>query len=252
MREKTTGICNPAAPSDPRLVDAAKSPGPQLLEELEKYFKWYAVLSPGLPLVLALWSVATYLFESFDCFPYLAITSPTKRCGKTRLGELLGFVCAEPLRTVAISVAALFRTIEKEKPTLLIDEAESLRGRDERAIALREILNAGCRKGQKVIRCAGKDDNYSQRKFETFCPKVLILIGSLTDTLADRSIPIAMKRRANEQLERFRFARVEKETQSLRKEVQQWAKDNGASVGHWYQTNDAGCLEDREAELWLP
>jgi hypothetical protein len=114
---------------------------PNPLEELEQHFKRHAVLSPGMPLVLALWSLATHLFKQFDCFPYLAITSPTKRCGKTRIAELLGFVCANPLRTVGITSAALFRTIEDKHPTLLIDEAEVLRGRDERATALREVLN---------------------------------------------------------------------------------------------------------------
>lgn len=227
--------------------------GPQLLEELEKYFNRYAVLSPGLPLTLALWSVATHLFESFDCFPYLAVTSPAKRCGKTRVAELLEFLCANPLRTVGITAAALFRTIASKKPTLLIDEAEALRGRDERATALREILNAGYRKGQKVIRCeGGNGKRYKTREFETFCPKVLVLIGELSETLADRCIPVQMRRRTTEQLERFRFAWVKRETQSLRAAAKQWAETNRASVGRWYEQNDVTCVEDREAELWLP
>lgn len=53
--------------------EVAKTQGTQLIEELEKYFNRYAALSPGLPLVLALWTVATHLFDIFDAFPYLAI-----------------------------------------------------------------------------------------------------------------------------------------------------------------------------------
>jgi hypothetical protein len=193
------------------------------------------------------------LFGTFDCFPYLAITSPTKRCGKTRLAELLELVCANALRTVGISVAGLFRIIQQKKPTLLIDEAESLRGRGERTDALREILNAGYKQGQKVIRCeGGNGKNYQPREFETFSPKVLVLIGSLPDTLADRCIPVSMHRRTREPIERFRFARVRAEANLLRAEAGHLARKYRAKVGRWYQTNDIACLEDREAELWLP
>jgi hypothetical protein len=231
----------------------ANSHGEQLLEDLEKYFRGYAVLAPSLPLILGLWAVATHLFESFDCFPYLAITSPTKRCGKTRTGELLEFVCASPLRTVGISVAALFRVIQKKKPTLLIDEAESLRGRDERTSMLREILNVGYKRGQKVIRCEGGNGKaYQPREFETFCPKVLILIGALPETLGDRCIPIQMKRHVQEKLERFRIARVKAETRPIQAAAKEWARRNRAQVERWYNTNDVTCLVDREAELWLP
>jgi len=228
-----------------------KLQGTQMLKDLEEYFSRYAALPPHLPLVLALWSVGTHLFDSFDCFPYLAITSPTKRCGKTRIAELLEFVCANPLRTVGISPAALFRTIEKDKPTLLIDEAESLRSRDERAVALREVLNGGYRKGQKVIRCTG-NGNYEPQKFETFCPKVLVLIGPLPDTLTDRCIPVQMKRRTGQQLGRFRFEQVKRATEPVREKLKQWTSENRTAVQRWYEANDLTLLEDREAELWLP
>src|SRR5437764_14856060 len=99
-----------------------------LLGKVERHFTRYAALQFYVPLVLALWSVATWIFEGFDCFPYLAITSPTKRCGKTRLAELLELVARNPKRTVGITPAALFHTIEDQKPTptLIIDEAEAM------------------------------------------------------------------------------------------------------------------------------
>ena len=46
--------------------------------------------SAGLPLVLALWGIGTYVFDAFDTYPYLIISSPAKRCAKTRLAKLLG------------------------------------------------------------------------------------------------------------------------------------------------------------------
>jgi len=234
-----------------------------IVDELEAFFSRFLALNSGLALVLALWSITTHLHERFDAFPYLAITSPTKRCGKTRLCELLGLVCLHPLQTVNISPAALYRLLEKAKHTLLIDEAEYLgRKRDERGSVLREILNAGYRKGQRVYRCkkstVRKDSNgvtqdgYEVESFETYCPKALVLIGRLQDTLADRCIEIRMERRAQAEIQRFRYARVQAETAPLKKAVEEWANTYAPLVEAHYINNDLRFLHDREAELWQP
>jgi len=228
--------------------------GAALLCSLEEHFTRYAVLEKGLPLVLALWSLATHLFIGFDTFPYLAITSPTKRCGKTRTGELLEFVCANPESTVEISPAALFRLVQEMRPTLILDEAESLSGRGETTEALRAILNAGYRKGKKVRRSAkkGEDGTFNVETFETFCPKVITLIGNLPDTLSDRCIPIRMKRRTNEILARFRFSTGQKEAAPVKAKMAAWAAANMNEVTDYYLNNDLLFISDREAELWLP
>ncbi len=242
-----------------------------IVDELATLFSRFLALHPGLSLVLALWTIATHLHEVFDAFPYLAITSPTKRCGKTRLCELLGLVCFEPLQTVSISSAALYRLLKARKRTLLIDEAEYLgRKKDDRASVLREILNAGYRQGQSVWRCKqitrertekGKtkredtkesQTNYEPEPFDPYCPKALVLIGQLQDTLADRCIEMRMERRADAQLERFRLARVQAEVTPLSKQLSTWAEENAGTVQAHYQDNDLPFLRDREAELWLP
>src|SRR5271157_6095237 len=132
--------------------------GAQIIAALEGTFRRYVALDPGLPLVLALWSLATHVFDCFDAFPYLAVTSPTKRCGKTRLAEIVELLACNGLRTVGASPAAVFRTIQKhdldgDTVTLIIDEAEVLGTKSERSEQLREILNAGYRRGQRVLRC---------------------------------------------------------------------------------------------------
>lgn len=64
-----------------------------LLRDTEKFIARFVILPKGALLPLALWAVATHLFSIFDCFPYLAVVSPARRCGKTRLLEVLG-LCA--------------------------------------------------------------------------------------------------------------------------------------------------------------
>src|SRR5579863_2581541 len=91
------------------------SAGEQIVSKLENTFRRYVALDDGLPLVLALWTLATHVFACFDAFPYLAITSPTKRCGKTRLGEIIEIFACDALRTAGASAAAIFRTIQARK-----------------------------------------------------------------------------------------------------------------------------------------
>jgi len=278
LDEQTThGKATPATPNRPAVVSDSpisqphpSHPGDQpvidnnqlsIVDKLEALLSRFLALNSGLPLVLALWCIATYLYEQFDAFPYLAITSPTKRCGKTRLCELLALVCFHPLQTVCISSAARYRLLRTAKRTLLIDEAEYLgRKNDERASTLREILNAGYRKGPSVVRCkqittrkAKKDvTDYETEAFETYCPKALVLIGQLQETLADRCIEIRMERRTDKPLERFRLRRVQAEAAPQQQKLSAWAIYNAVAVQAYYQDNDLPFLSDREAELWQP
>jgi hypothetical protein len=233
-------------------------PGDSLLAALEEYFKKYLALDAGLPLVLALWSLATHLFDCFDAFPYLAITSPTKRCGKTRLAEIVEMLGCNGERLVGATAATIFRTIQSHEleggtVTLIMDEAEVLGTKSDRSEALREILNAGYRKGQSVPRCErNSQGTFEVQHFSVYCPKVIVLIGNLSDTLADRCIPIAMRRRKpGEQVERFFYRDAMRKTRYIRKESERWAKASRRKVKR-YLRQDVDFLEDREAELWSP
>src|SRR5690242_7862659 len=57
----------------------------------------------------------------------LALISPEKRCGKSRLLDVIEPTCHSPLMTVNISPAALVRSITNEDPpSLLLDEADTI------------------------------------------------------------------------------------------------------------------------------
>ena len=89
---------------------------------------------------LALWTMHAHCHQAADVSPIQALTSPEKRCGKTRTLTLLGRLVPKPLPTANITAAALFRSVEKWRPTLLIDEGDSfLRDNED----LRGVLNSG-------------------------------------------------------------------------------------------------------------
>src|SRR5262249_7672689 len=154
--------------------------------------------------------------------PILAVTSPEKGCGKSRVLQLLGGLVPRPLLAANLTVAGVFRTIQKFHPTLLIDEADTfLPEREE----LRGVLNSGhCKAHAYVMRTDG--DHPNPRIFSTFLPKAIAMIGQLPDTLRDRSIELRMRRRLpSEPIERLRADRESAEFGPLRRKAAKWAKD---------------------------
>src|SRR5262249_617789 len=66
-----------------------------------------------------------YLVDCFVSSPRLAVHSPEKECGKTTLLDIIRKLAWRPLLTPSIQQAGVFRVIERWKPTLLIDEADT-------------------------------------------------------------------------------------------------------------------------------
>jgi hypothetical protein len=138
--------------------------GKALLDELAGLVRRYVVLPRWGADTLALWVLHTYAFELRDVTTYLGIESPEKRCGKTTLLTLLSELVSRPIVAANISSPAFFRVIEEARPTLLIDEADTLlRGNDK----LRGILNAGYgRKTAFVVRVASEARGAGRRRVE--------------------------------------------------------------------------------------
>src|SRR5205823_2654299 len=79
---------------------------------------------------VALYVAATYAAPSLQFAPRLRVKSPQKRCGKSRLLEVLSWLVRSPLKTVSISAAALARSIDPDDPpTIVFDEADATFGK---------------------------------------------------------------------------------------------------------------------------
>jgi putative DNA primase/helicase len=219
--------------------------GADLLDDICDAVKRYLVLPDGSAEALALWAVHTHAFECFTHSPRLAITSPEKQCGKTTTLDVLGELVARPLSTSNATTAAIFRTIEKAKPTLLIDEADTFLGENEE---LRGVLNAGHRRGGQIIRTVG--DDHEPRQFSTFTPAAIAMIGRLPDTLEDRSVSIALRRRRpTEKVQQFRSDRVQ-DLKQLSRKIARWCDDNRQNLAA--SDPNTGALANRAADNWRP
>ncbi|MDO8532659.1 MAG: DUF3631 domain-containing protein [Dehalococcoidia bacterium] len=237
-----SGLTPPTQPVD----------GAAILYELVAFVRRFVVLRQEQAEAIALWVAHTHAFEQADATPYLSITSPEKRSGKTRLLEALDLLTARHWLTGRVSPAVLYRKIERDKPTLLLDESDAAFASDkEYAEALRGVLNTGHRRGGVASLCVGVGAGLTFHDFPTFCPKAIAGIGKLPDTVADRAILIVLKRRtASEPVERFRRRDVLPEADALKEHVAAWA----ASLTNLRDARPSlpPELDDRAQDCWEP
>lgn len=219
--------------------------GAELLDGLVEIYRRYLVLPAHAAVALALWVVHSYIYDFRCCAPILAVLSPQKRCGKTRLMSMLAILTLRALPASNITPSAVFRTVDSVHPTLIIDEADTfLRDNEE----LRGVINSGhTRDLAYVIRLVGED--YEPRKFSTWCPKAIAMIGKLPGTILDRSIVIKMSRRKN--TEAIADLAEFTDAEQIRRRCIRWVKDNQAGIAS-AKPHVPPELHDRAADNWRP
>jgi hypothetical protein len=146
----------------------------------------------------ALWVAHTYLIESFDSTPRLALLSPEPGSGKTRALEVIGSMVRHPMHAVNCTPAALFRSVSdlEHRPTILFDEIDTIFGpkaKDNEEI--RGFLNAGNRRSGVAYRCVGLGSVQRVVEFPAFAAVAVAGLHDVPDTIASRSIMVRMRRR---------------------------------------------------------
>jgi len=224
-----------------------------LLDRTKEFLCKYVAVSAAQATVLALWTVHSHAFEGAESTPYLHIHSPEKRSGKSRLLEALSLVVARPWLTGRVSAAALVRKVDKDAPTLLLDESDSAFAADkEYSETLRGVLNSGWRRGGNATVCTKRAGDWLTQDFSTFSPKAIAGIGKLPDTVADRAIPIEMRRRTScEPVARFRWREAQGETSPICEALAQWAAEATNSLRD-ARPDIPTELDDRAADIWEP
>jgi hypothetical protein len=225
--------------------------GAALLDELHAALSRYVILpSPEAADAVVLWTAASHGVQAWHCAPRLDVTSPVKRCGKSRLLDVIMATCHDALLTVNISPAALVRSITDDPPTLLIDEADTIFGPKaaDSHEDLRGIINAGHSKNRPYIRwdMLGRKPEHCP----TFAFAALAGIGSLPDTITDRAVVVKMRRRApGEAVARWRDRRDGEPMKDLGKRLCAWVR---AHLGELSTAEPDMPVEDRAADTWEP
>jgi Protein of unknown function (DUF3631) len=227
--------------------------GLSLAAAVAGYIEQYVVLSRAQLVACVLWVLHTWTFDAAVTTPYLFVLSAQRQSGKTRLLESLEMLAACPLRTSGLSEASLFRVIEADRPTLMLDEADAIFGTtSERTEPIRGALNSGNREGGMIVRCV--PPNWEVKQFSTYCPKAIAGIdkGSFPDTLLDRSIVIRMRRRApDEHVGSFRERQAREQAEPLRTMSASWA-EQVVNLLRPAEPKIPDALSDRAADAWEP
>jgi putative DNA primase/helicase len=261
-----------------KLVDAGRRPAPEaqreslappapephterveaqaLLHDLYSFIKRFVVLGRDELIAVTLWVAFTYCFEIAETSPRLRLKSPDKRCGKTRLLEVLSFLIPRSIVASSLSPSAIFRIIDAEHCGLFIDEADTFirtraRGDNEE---LRGLLNSGhTRASAFVIRSVPAGErSWEPRRFSTWCPMAIAGIGKLPDTVEDRSITISMRRKlACEKVERLtrRNKTARAHAATLASKLVRFAVDNIEELRE-AEPQSPEALNDRAADNW--
>jgi hypothetical protein len=226
-------------------------PGALLLEELHAALTRYVVLpSPEATDAVVLWIAATHAQPAWEHATRLGIVAPEKRCGKSRLLDVIEGTCNRAFITVNATTAAVYRSIDAdEPPTLLFDEVDAIFGSKRAAEDnedLRALLNAGHGRGRPVLRCVGPQSVVTA--FPSFAMAALAGIGTLPDTIADRAVNVRMRRRApGESVAPFRKRRDGAPLDELRTRLHEWVREH---LDHLGDAEPDMPVEDRAADTW--
>ena len=231
-------------------MTAAATRGAELLDAVHAALTKYVVLpSPQAADAVTLWIAATHAQPAWAHAPRLVIRGPEKRCGKSRLLDIVEATCHRPLITVNASPAAVYRSITDDPPTMLVDEADTIFGpKSDSNEGLRGLLNAGHQRNRPAVRY----DQASNKvvTIPTFAMAALAGIGAMPDTIEDRAVVIRMRRRApGEQAVPYRHRRDRPSLHKLALRLARWLRGDLAVLE---RAEPPMPVEDRAADTWEP
>ncbi len=228
--------------------------GAELLDQVEAALCSYVVLpSDHTAVAVVLWIAATHAMPAWNTAPRLVIKAPEKRCGKSRLLDLIEALCHRPILTANASPSAVYRCIgedDDDPPTLLIDESDTIFGprAGDAHEDLRGLLNAGHQRGRPAIRY----DAGLRRvdRIATFAMAALAGIGNMPDTIEYRAVIIGMRRRApDETVLPYRTRRDGPALVHLKMQLSRWVR---AQLDQLEAAAPELPVEDRAADTWEP
>lgn len=179
----------------------------ELLDDITATVQRFIVFDKHQAQAAALWVSACWFVDVIQCAPIALINAPERSCGKTQLLTVLAKLAPRTAQASGISPSVLFRMIETYRPTLFIDEIETILKDNE---DLRGLINAGhTRDSAKVWRSVAKGDDFEPKCFSVWGMKAVAGINAikLAETVTSRSIVFELRRkRTEENVTRLRHA----------------------------------------------
>jgi Protein of unknown function (DUF3631) len=226
--------------------------GDALLRDIIARIRRHVVISHDGALTIALWIMLAWVHDEVARHsPILTLSSAEPECGKSETIGVISYLIPRCIATVDISKAAIYRSIERWRPSFCIDEFDTVlagASTDDNKAELRSIINGGHTRDTCIIRCLG-EDNIPQ-KFDTFCPKVIGMVGRKMPTATlSRCVFVEMrKRKSTEPFEQFRHE-DDPDLAQLRSRLLRWSVDNAVTLGGAEPAMPDGFI-NRRADNW--
>ena len=257
LSDRQNGASPAAEPAQLPSDAATAPPTAALLAEIKSFVTRFVALRFAEQAdTLALYVLHTHAIQAAEATPYLAVESPEKGCGKTLLLEVLEMITARAWKLDGLpSEAVLFRQVDNEQPTVLLDEVDRLfNSSKDRVEPLTALLNGGNRRGASVPRLVAAGNDWRVKDFTTFSPKVLAGIDSARwpDTVRDRAIVIRLERISREEtVERMRTRKIAPEAEALRTSCEAWAEAHVEKLTG-AEPDDLDFISPRAFDGWEP
>ncbi|MEU4230058.1 DUF3631 domain-containing protein [Nonomuraea sp. NPDC026600] len=224
--------------------------GAALLDQLRAALTRYVILPTDQAAdAVTLWIATSHAQPAMAHAPRLVIRGPEKRCGKSRLLDIVEATCHNPFITVNSSSAAVYRSITADPPTILVDEADTIFGpKADGNEDLRGLLNAGHQRNRPAKRYDANSNTVLS--IPTFAMAALAGIGTMPDTIEDRAVIVRMRRRApGETAAPYRHRRDRTPLRDLAAALNQWLRED---LHVLEESEPAMPVEDRAADTWEP
>jgi hypothetical protein len=158
--------------------------------------------------IMAYYALLTWLYDCFNTIPYLRAMGEAG-AGKSELMRRVGLVCYRLMvANGAGTAASLFRSVERYRGTVFIDEADLQKSDASNDIV--KFLNLGAMKHNPIWRLEeviidGKKD-FQERMYTTFCPKLIAMRRDFwDDAVGSRSLTFKIQPRETFELLKYKI-----------------------------------------------
>lgn len=208
--------------------------------------------------VLSCWILATFCYPLFHWYPHLLFNAP-KESGKTKCAYLcinLSFRGFDLGGSGGVSPAVMFRTIEGNRGTLLLDEYEQSNMPKENQALVNQILNASASRDSYILRNVPVGNNeWMPKRFPIFCPKIAANISGINETSLSRFISLSWIKTTKDSDKGKRKPQKTEDTEmlhALREENYLFMLEHFQEISQIYSSFQLNHFSNRMEDNWLP
>ncbi len=174
---------------------------------IKALFKKFVVVQKEFLDVIVCYIMMTYVYVLFQVIPYLWLNGE-RGTGKSTIMKIMSKLCFNAMFCSNVNPANIFRQIDNDGSTIILDEFEKMYGEDKQEII--KILNQGFNIDGVVPRCVGQNNKI--KKFRSFSPKIMGGISNIDDVLFERVIKYTTVKVKNVKITKYREDKSVKRT----------------------------------------